>query len=161
MNNPADLRIIAAWLAKLADLTVTSRDDRRAMGDKLALYATMLDAEFPVGAFTQRSLAAVALECRFWPAYGELAKPLTAWWRDNRPHPVALPAPPSEPERGERNAEAVAHVRDVVAALRGDVQARARPVTGSAAGHHTKPVHPDVLARLRAQLGSAAPRMSA
>jgi hypothetical protein len=152
MSAPADLQIIAAWLTKLADLTVSSRDDRRAMGDKLALYATMLGRNFEVKAFTQRSLEAVALECKFWPAYGELAQHLAAWWKDNRPSLLALAAPQRqwrEPERPDPTPEESAYVCAIVADLVAETNARRKPVIGNPDRHVTKPIDPATLAAIR------------
>jgi hypothetical protein len=47
------------------------------------------------------------------PDLAEVVNPLRAWWRDNKPHVAALPAP-VEPDRPEPTDEERQRVREVL-----------------------------------------------
>ena len=89
---------------------------------KLRAYVPLLQDEFPAAAFCQDSLAAVARQCQWFPSYAEVARHLSAWWREHRPSPPALPPPPAPEPRPPPTPEELEHVRracaDVVASLR-------------------------------------------
>ena len=54
------------------------------------LYVPGLVMRFGAAALDARCLEGVALECRNWPGYGDLAAMLQAWLREHRPAPVAV-----------------------------------------------------------------------
>jgi hypothetical protein len=88
---------------------------------KVLAYVPLLQADFPPEVFTQDSLAAVAKACKYFPAYAEVHTHLSAWWRERRPIPVALPEPVPErrPEpTEEEKARVSATVATIVAELR-------------------------------------------
>jgi hypothetical protein len=117
----------AAWVAALAKLT-TPHDPERAAA-AMAAFLPFL-ADLPVQAFTLDSMRHVAMQDRrmMIPDLREVLEPLTAHWRANRPHPIAIAAPVAkpEPERApptdEERAAVSAKVREAMAAL------SARPV---------------------------------
>lgn len=82
-------------------------------------------ADLPVQAFTLDSMRHVAMQDRrmMIPDLREVLEPLTAHWRANRPHPIAIAAPVAkpEPERApptdEERAAVSAKVREAMAAL--------------------------------------------
>lgn len=81
--------IVDKWLRSLGVLcagTMTADEART----RCAAYSGMIAAEFPVAAFTLKSLEAVARECRFFPSYGELVDHLGKFWRDHKPPVLAL-----------------------------------------------------------------------
>lgn len=112
----------AAWVAALAKLT-TPHDPERAAA-AMAAFLPFL-ADLPVQAFTLDSMRHVAMSERrmMIPDLREVLEPLTAHWRANRPHPIALAAPSArpEPERApptdEERAAVAAKVREAMAAL--------------------------------------------
>jgi hypothetical protein len=83
--------IVDKWLRSLGVLCAgtMAADEART---RCAAYASMVAGEFPVAAFTQKSLEAVARECRFFPSYGELVEYLGKFWRDHKPAFLALPS---------------------------------------------------------------------
>jgi hypothetical protein len=94
---------------------------------KLAAFVPLLLDRFPDGAFTAASLEHCAAQAvKGFPTYGELAAWLAAWWRQHRPAPPALPAPPPIRQRDEPTPEEIEHVTRVaaeaIAALRSSVQ---------------------------------------
>ena len=90
---------------------------------KVIAYVPMLQADFPPEAFTQDSLSAVARQCKFFPAYGDVYTHLSAWWRERRPMPVALPEP-MPPPRPEPTDEERAHVRELVQGLTASLKSK-------------------------------------
>lgn len=95
---------------------------------KLAAYVPLLIDRFPDAAFTAGSLEYVAARAvKGFPTYGELAAWLGDWWRENRPAPPALPAPPPIRERGEPTEEEKAHVSRVVAETVAFLRSHAQP----------------------------------
>lgn len=124
------IRTVRQWCESLGTLTAVSisPDEARL---KIGAYVPMLMGEFPDGAFTTDSLQHVARNCpRGFPTYGELAQHLSAWWREHRPAPPALPparpAPPPEP-REPPTAEEVAYVRARVQECAAAMQSHAQP----------------------------------
>lgn len=102
---------VTAFLVRLGTLSAgnMSAADVRS---KLEAYVPMLRQEFSAEVFCPDSLAYVAGQCKFFPAYGELCDHLRSWWRDNKPFVPALPAPAPEPRIPPTQEE-----RDVIAAL--------------------------------------------
>lgn len=148
---------IRQWLLALFALSANNMP-RAEIEARLDAYVPVLTREFPSGAYTEDSLAYVARQCTFAPAYGEVSRNLAAWWRDNRPMPAALPPPPPEPPRTPPTPEEAAAVhemvRDLVASLRASDTRRAEAL---AADRHSylppgsvPPRHlpPDMLDRL-------------
>jgi len=115
---------ILQWLAALAKLT-TPHDPERAAEAMRAYFPILVD--MPLQAFTRESLEHVALSPRrmMIPDLSEVVHPLRAWWRDNKRHVAALPAP-VEPDRPEPTDEERRRVREMLrglgVALRGDVR---------------------------------------
>lgn len=113
---------IRRWLMSLGALCqiTTTPDEAR---HRIAAFAPMLAAEYPIEAFTQASLAHVAKHCtRGFPPYGELCSLLTAWWRDNRTKPTGLPSPAKPPDqRPAPTPDEIAYVRNLVANLRAEL----------------------------------------
>ena len=130
----ADRDLVMRWLVRLGRICAAPKDvslaDVQAM---VADYVPLLADALPNGAFTEASFGHVAERCTFFPAYAELFGHLRAWWRDNRPYPLALPAPrePDRPQPTEQDLAAVsAAVAECVAALSEAVErksASARP----------------------------------
>ena len=81
---------IARWLEGLANLTVAGADPVSA--ERIAVMAGFLAMDLPAEAFTQRSLHAAAQGQRFFPAYDDVRRAVTAWWDSNRP-PAGAPLP--------------------------------------------------------------------
>src|SRR5206468_3466246 len=52
---------------------------------KIAAYVPLLCNAFPDDAFSDKSLGAVASDCKFFPSYGELYGLLGTWWRNQIP----------------------------------------------------------------------------
>jgi len=110
-----------SWIAALAKLT-TPHDPERA-AQAIAAYMPFL-ADLPVHAFTLASMRHVAMQDRrmMIPDLREVIEPLQAWWRDNGPQRVALPAR-REPQREvsdmtpEQRAEAVRVLRSMTASV--------------------------------------------
>jgi hypothetical protein len=113
MPMPANHAAVRDWLKALGSLTAGSLPAAEA-DRKLGAYAPLLAADYPATAFCPGSLAAVARQCRFFPAYAELCEHLDAWSRDNRPPQIEAP-PTTDPwaERVDRErAEAAADWAD-------------------------------------------------
>ena len=72
------MNIVRDWLKALAPLVASNlqHDELRA---KITAYVPLLEEEFTPAAFTRASLAEVALQCTFFPAYAELCEKLRAW----------------------------------------------------------------------------------
>lgn len=138
---------VASWIAALAKLT-TPHDAERAAGAMLAYMPFLVD--LPDQAFTLASMRHVAMQERrmMIPDLREVLDPVSAWWRENKPRRVALPAPPPEPERAPPTAEEREAVRQALAKFRSERSA-AEPVVVPIRAH---PVDPDHLATARAQL---------
>lgn len=96
----ADPEDVRNWLKAIGALAA-SNVDRREAEERVAAYVPLLVAEFPAGAFTAESLAAVAKRCRFFPAYADLVEYLAEWWSEHRMPLVALPAPDPSVSRRE------------------------------------------------------------
>lgn len=79
------------WCAMVANLVYPF--DPARCGAALVSYLPMLH-DLPDEAFNAHSVEAVALADRrmTFPSYDEVAKPLRAWWRDNRPASQRFPA---------------------------------------------------------------------
>lgn len=82
---PETLHRISAWLENLGRITRHAEPPDK---DQIAVYADMLSRDFPASAFESRSLHAVAEEMSWWPAYEEIRKRLSAWWREHNPAPT-------------------------------------------------------------------------
>lgn len=96
------------WAGVLASLL--SPANPAAAFDAMLVVLPFLD-DFPDAAFCVESAKAVAQAERYGPvpAYDAVAKALRGWWRDNRPHIAALPAPqPQSDWRPPTEAEKVA-----------------------------------------------------
>jgi hypothetical protein len=134
------------WLAMLARMT-TPHDPVKAMEAMLHYLPLMTD--LPEAAFTPASLEAVAMAPQnlHIRTMREVKEPLAAWWRDNGPRRVALPAPPPEPV-SQVSAEERASVARQIAALADSLAPREpqRPKVRA----HSLPVA--VLAEARARL---------
>jgi hypothetical protein len=110
------VRVVREWLVSLGVLSAVSMS-RAEAEMKLGAFVPMLMREFTDVAFTPDSLAYVARQCKYFPTYGELCGYLSEWWRDNRPHPVAIAPPPPEPEAPPPSPEQLARVRHLVRGL--------------------------------------------
>lgn len=135
----------ASWVAALAKLT-TPHDPERA-AQAMAAYLPFL-SDLPVQAFTLDSMRYVAMQDRrmMIPDLREVLDPLQAWWRENGPRRVALPAPPPEPEP-EISAEERAAVSRQMRELADSLAPPAPPKPAIRA--HV--IAPSVLERLRAE----------
>jgi len=122
----ADQFVARRWLIDLGRLTATRSNSGDAV-DFVEAMAPMLAMRFPDGAFTSASLEAVAAECKYLPTYGELVGYLHAWWRDHRPRPRALPAPPIR-QRDEPTHEEREHVARVTAETIAALQSSTQPI---------------------------------
>jgi hypothetical protein len=109
----ADQLIAKRWLVDLGRLTA-ARSSHDEAADFVNTSAPMLAMRFPNEAFNHVSLEAVAAECKYLPTYGELVMLLRGWWRQHRPMPAALPAPPIR-QRDEPTEEERAHVTRIAA----------------------------------------------
>jgi hypothetical protein len=126
-----DFQTITQWLRSLGVLcagTMTAEDAKM----RCAAYADLVSAEFPVTAFTRKSLEHVASKCKFFPSYGELVQHLGEIWRENLPAHVrlggsldvpSLAAPKYEPSEDE-----VADVRAKVDAFKAEMAAKPSPI---------------------------------
>jgi hypothetical protein len=128
--DPNRLRVVRQWCQSLGVLSAVRISDADAEM-KLATYAPLLAREFTAEAFNADSLAHVAAaSIKGFPTYGELVAALRQWWRDNRPAPLALPAPEPPPllTRDPPTPEIVEAVRraasEAIAALRASSIAR-------------------------------------
>ena len=120
------VRIVREWCISLGVLTAVSVS-RQEAEMKLAAFVPLLVQRFPDAAFTTLSLEhCAALAVKGFPTYPELAGWLSAWWREHRPAPPALPPPEPIRQRGEPTPEEIEHVTQAaaaaVAALRSSVQ---------------------------------------
>lgn len=131
-----DTAVVRDWLKALGAL-VAGSIDRKEAEQRLGAYVPLLADEFSTGAFCRASLAAVARECKFFPAYAEVVQHLSAWWREHRPASAAITGPPRQPppRRPPATPEELAAVRRTVASLAASVTA---PPLYRAAG---KPAH--------------------
>jgi hypothetical protein len=127
---PDHARTVRQWCQSLGILSAVSIS-RAEAEMKLAAYVPLLLDRYPVAAFTPASLEHVAGRAiKGFPTYAELTGWLSEWWRDNRPAPLALPAPEPAPllTRDPPTPEMVEHVRRVaaetIAALRASAIAR-------------------------------------
>lgn len=132
------------WLGMLAKLG-TPADPVKAFG-AMEAYLPFL-ADVPAEAFTKASLEAAAMAPKrlHIPDLSEVKGPLLAWWRENKPHRTALPAPPPEPERAPPTAEEREAVRQALAKFRSERSA-AEPVVVPIRARH---LAPEQLAQLR------------
>lgn len=112
----------ASWLAALAKLT-TPHDAERAAAAMSAYMPFLVD--LPEAAFTLASMRHVAMAPRrmMIPDLREVLDPLEAWWRENGPRRVALPAfakPAAEEYRvsPEERAAVAAQMRALVESLK-------------------------------------------
>jgi hypothetical protein len=84
--NPQTLKIIAAWLAKIATLCNPPQgettDDLR---NRIVAYTGELGLEFPSAAFTPDSVRHVVQDQAWFPAYATIRSRLAEWWRDHKP----------------------------------------------------------------------------
>jgi hypothetical protein len=117
---------------------------------KMAAYVPLIMREFPDAAFTADSLTHVARRAvKGFPTFGELCEWLGEWWRDRRPLPLALPAPPSLPllQREPPSPEVRAHVRRVAAEAIAALTARIQPGDNARAptARHLSPGQLDAL----------------
>ena len=87
----ADQAVTRDWLKALGTLVAGSLPANESRA-KLNLLAPMLAEEFPAGAFTPPSLAAVARQCKFFPSYAEICEVLSPWWKEHRPPHRAIAA---------------------------------------------------------------------
>jgi len=122
------------WAGAVAKLVYPLDPPRcaKALVDYLPLLA-----DLPTEAFTPASAEAVALAERrmAFPSYDEIAKPLRAWWKENRPVPAmiawqAKEAPHYDPGQGftREDMERGGYHREVIAEI------LARRATSKAAG---------------------------
>lgn len=103
---------VRKWLSALGTLCATNAPEAEA-ARRVEAYATMLASEYQPWAFSRRSLEAVARQCKFWPAYGELCDLLSAWCRDNKPaQSVPLLTGPAELSPAEYRAKKDQEDRD-------------------------------------------------
>lgn len=112
----------ASWLAALAKLT-TPHDAERAAAAMSAYMPFLVD--LPEAAFTLASMRHVAMAPRrmMIPDLREVLEPLVAWWRENGPRRVALPAPAKPaaeeyPVSLEERAAVARQFADLVASLK-------------------------------------------
>jgi hypothetical protein len=112
-------RIRDEWLSMLANLTYPANPAHAAQAFRG--WKPLL-ADLPDRAFTRASLEEVVLAPRKMaiPSYDEIRKPLSAWWRDNRPmRALAAPRMPDPVSKTPADHEAVAAAaRAAIAELR-------------------------------------------
>ena len=84
---------IARWLEALANVTIGGTEPVNA--ERIAVMTSFLAMDgLPLEAYCQRSLHAAAQGQRFFPAYDDVRKAVTAWWEANRtPTERQLPSP--------------------------------------------------------------------
>lgn len=103
---------VRKWLSALGTLCAVNAPEAEATR-RVDAYATLLAAEYEPWAFTRRSLEAIARQCKFWPAYGELCEALSTWCRANMPaQNVPLLAAPIELTPAEYRAQKDQEDRD-------------------------------------------------
>jgi hypothetical protein len=120
--------VVRQWCQSLGVLSAVSIT-RQEAEMKLAAYVPLLVDRFPDAAFTTASLQHVAAHAvKGFPTYGELAAWLAGWWKDNRPLPPALPAPPPIRQRDEPTPDEIAHVERVVAETIAFLRSSAQPI---------------------------------
>ena len=116
------------WMAELAALTYPQ--DPATATKALMVYLPPLVADFPPSAWCNASMLAVAQAKRRMaiPGYDEVHAALSVWWRENRPYPVALPAP-CEPERTPPTQAEIDAVRATLETHKGELAelAKAEP----------------------------------
>ena len=140
------VRLVTGWLNDLARLTAPQLavDD---LASLLPPLAAALASDFTAdAAFCRESVLHVGRECRsgFFPPYGAVYAALGAWWKENRPRPVALPPPavaPLEPPDEASRERAHRLVQEVTADLRRAADAKATaarpaPISGEARTDH-------------------------
>lgn len=118
------------WCAMVAKLVYPV--DPARCGAALVGYLPMLE-DLPNEAFGPGSIEAVAMAERrmAFPSFDEVAKPLRAWWRDNRPASQRFPAlaPAREEPRTPPTPEEIAYVEARVAEARAICAANRKPET--------------------------------
>lgn len=93
MSSPTHLKHITAWLSDLANLTAGTAPLADAKL-KIGSSASLLADEFPNPAtFCRDSLAFVARQQTFFPAFADLRRLIEQWWSENRPRTPALLGP--------------------------------------------------------------------
>jgi hypothetical protein len=146
MQKHAHVKPIRQWLQSLAILTTVTmnRDDAET---RFAAYVAMLADRFPDEAFTRASLEHVAAKAtRGFPTYGELVEALTEWWKDNRPHPVAIRAPPPAPREPPPTLDQIAQMRAAASAAIAALRADAEPTPDTRPSpRHLSPAQLDAL----------------
>lgn len=122
------VKVVREWCVSLGVLTAISIS-RQEAEMKLAAYLPMLMQDFSDAAFTKESLHDVARQCvKGFPTYPELANHLSAWWKQHRPAPLALPPPPPIRQRDEPTEEEKAHVSRVAAEAIAALRSSAQPI---------------------------------
>ena len=101
----------AQWIAMLAKLTSPMESTQAAIA--FNAFLPML-TDYPDAAFTHDSLDYVATECHGVPTYADVRQHLGAWWKRNRPQPLAIADAVPELPPLRTDAEA-AHARSLVA----------------------------------------------
>lgn len=91
MATKQHLQTAAIWVAKLSLLTTGGRTPPTKQ--TINLYAEILAADLPMGAFTEASLHEVAGGCEFFPAYSVVKTALEAWHATAKL--LAIPSPTS------------------------------------------------------------------
>ena len=118
------------WCAAVAKL-VYPVDPARCVSALIGYLPHLRD--LPVEAFNPASAEAVALAERrmAFPSYDEVAKPLRAWWRDNRPALQRFPSIPYEPPppRSGPTPEEIAYVEARVREAQAICASNRRPET--------------------------------
>lgn len=87
------LKIIGAWLSRLAGFT-KAPNDKAMTKETMADLAIMLGKEFPSPAFTSDSLQAIAGDIEWFPAYATLRAAVAIWWAEHRPQQRRIAGPP-------------------------------------------------------------------
>jgi hypothetical protein len=122
-----DIRVVAAWLADLANVTAGAAmlsDIKPRIGG----LASLLAENYPADAFCRASLEHAARECKFFPSYAELCDILSPWWKEHRPTPLAIAGDQSaSAEQAERERKDAESWRGMTA---GDVRAKVRALDG-------------------------------
>jgi hypothetical protein len=159
--------VIGEWLILLGNGCTgkMSQEDARV---KVQLYTTMLAAEFPTSAFTQKSLAHVLKQCTFFPSYSEVARslkaflvpaiesmnlplrpmPLPAFTVINMARPASSDMPPQGPSQADQDSVAASIAEFHSDIAKNHVQAAAKRETPASA-----PLKPHHLAQVRRDAG--------